>query len=462
MPIVALVSIGGFTPSALVGQDGEKPLLPTVARFAGVGVRAFEVQRVVPATAYPAHATLVTGVSPAKHGIVADRRIGEHGTTDAWYSAATGLKVPAIWEVATDAQQLVASLDWPTTQGASLSLLLPDVPGALSGVTWLDRLREAATPSAMLALAEKHGAAKPEAAQPGPARDAALVGVACELVSAPKRPQLILLSLSQTSQALAEFGPDTPQAAAAFAGADRELDRWLHCLHDAGELELTSIFVVGDFGTSSVHTAIAPNVVLATARLVTMKGDAIESWEAIARSNGGSAFVYATSERAAVRAREVLGREAGEAAGFRLLTADEMLHAGADPEAWFGLEADPGYTFEDAATGELLRPAAARGVGGYVSAGPALDPGFAAWGRGIRQGIRIPVMRQTDVAPSLARLLGLSLDKAEGHALIGLFPLLPKAAPTKATPTTNPAPAPPATPKPDNTRPGAPTPRSQR
>jgi hypothetical protein len=468
VPIVALISIGGFTPAALVGQDGEKPLLPTIARFAAVGVRAFQVQRVVPATAYPAHATLVTGATPAKHGIVADRRIGEHGTTDAWYSAASGLKVPAVWEVAVEAQQLVASLDWPTTQGASLSLLLPDVPGTLAGVSWLDRLREAATPTAMLALAEKHGAAKPDAAQPGPARDAALVGVACDLVSAPRRPQLILLRLSQTSQALAEFGPDTPQAAAAFAAADREIERWLRCLKDAGELEISSIFVVGDFGTSAVHTAIAPNVALATAHLVTTQGEAIASWEAIARSNGGSAFVYAKSERAALRAREVLGREAGEAAGFRMLTADEMLQAGADPEAWFGLEAEPGYTFEDAATGELLRAAAVRGVGGYVSAGPALDPGFVAWGRGIRQGIRIPVMRQTDVAPSLARLLGLTLDKAEGRALVGLFQIPkppPKAAPTtKPGSPTKPAPTPPAmpTPKPDTSRPGAPTPRPDR
>jgi hypothetical protein len=197
-----------------------------------------------------------------------------------------------------------------------------------------------------------------------------------------------------------------------------------------------------------------------------MQGNAIASWEAIARSNGGSAFVYAKNERAALRAREVLGRESGEAAGFRLLTADEMLKFGADPEAWFGLEAEPGYTFEDAATGELLRAAAARGVGGYVSAGPALDPGFVAWGRGIRRGIRIPVMRQTDVAPSLARLLGLSLDKAEGRALVGLFEIpkpAPATAPTKpAPPPSKPAPMPPATPRPDAGRPGAPTPRPLR
>jgi predicted AlkP superfamily pyrophosphatase or phosphodiesterase len=445
VPMVALVSIGGFTPQALLTENGGKPLLPTVARFATHGARAFEVAPVVPAASYPAHATLLTGVSPAKHGIEADRRIGEHGVSDVWYSAVSALRVPALWHAAGDAQQLVASLDWPTTQGAAISLLLPDVSGMQPGQSWLERLRGAAAPTAMLELAEKHGAAAPEAARPGAARDAALVGIACELVAAPRRPRLLLMRLSQTSQALAEFGPGSPEAEQAFAGADRELERWLHCLRDAGQIEITSVFVVGDFGTSAVHTAIAPNAVLALARLLVPQSDGVASWEAIARSNGGSAFVYAKSERAALRARDVLLREADESGAFRVLSADELLHEGGDPEAWFGLEASPGYVFDDAATGELLRAAAVRGAGGYVSQSSAFDPGFAAWGRGIRRGIRIPVMRQTDVAPTLARLLGLSLGETEGHALVGLFETAkpppenapPKAAPPKAPPGTS-------------------------
>jgi hypothetical protein len=126
-----------------------------------------------------------------------------------------------------------------------------------------------------------------------------------------------------------------------------------------------------------------------------------------------------------VRAREVLQAEARASGVFRVLSADEMLRAGADPDAWFGLEAEPGYVFEDAASGPLLRAAAVRGAGGYVSPLPALQPGFAAWGRGVRRGIRIPVMRQTDVAPTLARLLGVPLEGSEGRVLIGLLEVAP-------------------------------------
>lgn len=437
-PLVALISIGGFTPAELTPTAlGAEPLLPTVARFAEHGARAYRVAPVTPATTYPAHASLVTGVRPAKHGVVADRRIGEHGIAPGGYRAATALRAVPLWQAAAEAVLRVAALDWPTTQGAAIAQLLPDVtPNEQQ--SWLEQLR-GSTSTEMIALAERHGAGAAEAKAPGAERDAVLVGVACELVAAPRRPQLLLLRLSQTSAALTRFGPGSPEALKAFAGADREIERWLRCLRDTGLLENSSVFVVGDMGFGPVHTAIAPNVALAEARLLTLQGDAIASWEAIARSNGGSAFVYAKNERAALRAREVLEREAGETGAFRVLSADELLRVGADPEAWFGLEAQPGYAFEDDTRGELERAAAALGVGGYVSAGPGLAPGFAAWGRGIRRGIRIPVMRQTDVEPTLARLLGLAPGPAEGRALVGL---LEPAAPLPATAAPPPAKAP--------------------
>lgn len=426
-PLVALVSIVGFTPAALDPGPQGAPRLPTAAAFAAQGARADRMLPVVPAATYPAHASLVTGVRPITHGILADKRLAQRGVAAVPLTAASALRVPAIWQVANEGGLRVASLDWPSTRGAAISQLLPDITPGRSP-NWLEALRDVAPPT-VVALAERHGAGDPAAAWPGAKRDAVLVDVACELAHAAKRPRLLLLRLSQTWSALLQFGPDSPEATQAFQGADRELRRWLECLRDANQLESTSVILVGDFGYGSVHTAIAPNTALASARLLEAVGGATASWDAIARSNGGSAFVYARGERPAVRARDVLDRESHETGAFHVLSADEMLKVGADPEAWFGLEAEPGFTFVDDASGEFLRPAAVRGAGGYVLAGPALDPGFAAWGRGIRRGIRIPVMRQTDVAPTLARLLGVNLEGAEGHALVGLLEAAP-AAPT--------------------------------
>ncbi|HET6303712.1 MAG TPA: hypothetical protein VFG80_02945, partial [Myxococcota bacterium] len=86
---------------------------------------------------------------------------------------------------------------------------------------------------------------------------------------------------------------------------------------------------------------------------------------------------------------------------------------------WFGLEATPGYAFGAKATGALLEPAGVRGASGYLPGHREMQPAFVLWGRGVRAGVSIPWMRQSDVAPTLARLLGASLDAVDGRPVVG-------------------------------------------
>jgi hypothetical protein len=126
-----------------------------------------------------------------------------------------------------------------------------------------------------------------------------------------------------------------------------------------------------------------------------------------------------------VRARRALAAEARRTRAFRVVSAEEMLRLGADPDAWFGLEAEPGFAFVDSPHAPPVRPAARRGAGGYLPHRPEMNAGFVAWGRGIRSGVRVPIMRQTDVAPTVARLLGLDLGEVEGRALVGALESVP-------------------------------------
>jgi hypothetical protein len=108
-----------------------------------------------------------------------------------------------------------------------------------------------------------------------------------------------------------------------------------------------------------------------------------------------------------------------------------MLESGADPEAWFALEAQPGTVFRDLEGRSVVEPAALRGSGGYLRAAEKLEPGFVAWGQGLRAGVRIPWMRQSDVAPTVAALLGLELAPKDGRRLVGVL-ALPRIGPVGA------------------------------
>lgn len=423
--LVVMVSLAGLGADRYRGAA--QASMPALAALAEAGVSADAVEGVTPASAYPAHATLVTGEVPAAHWITADRMLGAQGVRTLHFSHASRLRVPTLWQRSTEAGGRVAALAWPTTVGAEIALRLPDLEPVRSGDTWLGVLADAATPE-VLALARAAGGEAPAANAPGSARDRVLVGVACSLLESPQPPALLLLRLSQTELPLLVYGPGSPEADAAFQQADREIARLFACLRRGPARDSAALLVMGDRGFTSAHSAFAPNTALAKAGLMTPAPglDAgVVQWSAIVRSNGGSAFVYAQKERDAVLARSALAAEA-RVGSFRVVAADELLRGGADPEAWFGLEAEPGFVFGDAVQGPFLAPAAIRGASGYLPSRDEMNTGFVAWGRGLRTRVRIPRMRQTDVAPTAARLLGVALGEVSGRPLIGALDLPPR------------------------------------
>lgn len=412
---VLLVSVAGLVPDAYRAAPGGSSGMPVLAALARAGAEADAVEPAAPASVYPTHATLVTGELPARHGIASDRLLDERGVRRARYSHATRLRAPTLWQRVQEAGRSVASLDWPSTEGAAVDLLLPDVEPAREGESWVGLVADAATPR----LAERVRAlAAADPSPPSAERDAIFTTLACELVSDPAPPALLLLRLSATGYALARWGPGSPEAREAFARADAHLRRVLGCLDAAGALGVSAVAVVGDRGFLPVHTEIEPNVVLVRRQLLSVDRS-LGPWGAIVRPNGGSAFVYAADEERAVAARRALEEAAAETRAFRVVSADELFELGADPESWFGLEATPGFQFGAKMTGALLEPARGRGAAGYLPAHREMQPAFVLWGRGARPGVKIPWMRQSDVAPTLARLLGVSLDAVDGRAMVG-------------------------------------------
>jgi hypothetical protein len=422
---VLFVSVAGLTPGDYRDDGVRPPAMPTLAELAGAGAAADAVTAVAPAARYPANATLVTGQLPAVHGIVADHLKGDRGVRAARYWHASYLTAPTLWEVATREELRVAALGWPTTVGAEIDQLLCDLVPIARGESWLGVLTDASTPE-VLDLARAAGGAESATNREGAARDAVLAAVACELFASPEPPDLLLLHLSQAAPELTRHGPGTHRARAALRRVDGEIDRLLGCLARNGLLGASAVAVAGDRGVLPVHTLVAPNAVLAAEDLLVpgpRSTGVVKKWSALARSNGGSAFVYARSDAAALRARTALSAEARRTRAFRIVSAEEMLELGADPDAWFGLEAEPGFAFGNQPTPPLLRAEARRGVGGYLPQHSAMDAGFVAWGRGVRPGLRIPSMRQTDVAPTVARLLGLDLGVVAGRPLVGILAL---------------------------------------
>jgi predicted AlkP superfamily pyrophosphatase or phosphodiesterase len=173
------------------------------------------------------------------------------------------------------------------------------------------------------------------------------------------------------------------------------------------------VIVVSDHGFKAVKRNIRPNAVLKEAELADAANVIPE---------GGTAMAY-TVGSAPLRSRLVTAFngiegiervvEPKDYAAVGLPTpaensqAPDLLLVAKDGYAFVGGNALP--VVVDAPPGD--------GQHGYLNTDPEMDAIFIAWGRGIRPGAHADRIRNVDVAPTIAVLLGLQFSGVEGRPL---------------------------------------------
>ena len=104
----------------------------------------------------------------------------------------------------------------------------------------------------------------------------------------------------------------------------------------------------------------------------------------------------------------------------QILTGSEEANLGADPTCAFMLEARKGFYFTESYEGDLIKHISAEDVKrepkytlaahGYSPQKPDYSTLFMAAGKGVSSGQIIPNMHLVDIGPTLAAMLGLSLE----------------------------------------------------
>src|SRR5215470_687651 len=127
-PALVMVSVDGLKPEYVTQAEQHGAKVPNLRKMMTEGMYAEGVQGVVPTVTYPSHATLITGVWPAKHGIYTNTLFDplEKGK-QAWYWYAEDLKVSTLYDAAREAGRTTASVQWPVTVGAKITWDIPEV-----------------------------------------------------------------------------------------------------------------------------------------------------------------------------------------------------------------------------------------------------------------------------------------------------------------------------------------------
>ncbi len=215
-PTVVLVSIDGFRADYLDRYEA-----PVLARLAAEGVRAERLIPSFPTKTFPNHYTLVTGLYPEHHGIVANTMYDPDfdasfslGNRDAVADARWWGGEP-LWVTAEKQGQRAGIYFWPGSE-AAIGGVRPsywkvfdeDVPGSARVdelLGWLDRPPE-------------------------------------------ERPTFLTLYFSDVDHAGHDFGPDAPQVAEAIRTVDGYLGRLVEGLKARRLYDQVNLIVVSDHG----------------------------------------------------------------------------------------------------------------------------------------------------------------------------------------------------------------------
>jgi predicted AlkP superfamily pyrophosphatase or phosphodiesterase len=446
--IAGLLSTDFLNARGHIASERDNVRMPNLARMAREGAIGMQAHPPTPGAVYPSHATLVTGRNPIQHGIIADQALDEDGNRSLPYWDNRLLKGTTLWDAAIG--RGVLALGWPTTNGARIELVVPDGGPSDPAASWLEHMRNISTPMLMreldamaLVAAEEADRSKTKDDKDDRSdedektelsgwpsvieKDTAFAELACRIVASERDPGLWLIRFDQTLSYQRVFGFGSVEVDEALGRVDVEIGRITACLEAADQLGETAIFVTGDVAFQPVHTRIDPNVILGRNSLIgrdPRSSTGVRSWLALSRSNGRSAYIYARDAENAIEARELLEEEAAQTGGFEVVSAADLAEAGADPQAWFGLAAMPGFVIGNGLVQPVSRPSGLRASAGTF---PFLDVdssavGFVAWGRGVRPLVRVPSIQLADVAPTIATLLGLRLDDTlVGEPLIGIL-----------------------------------------
>jgi predicted AlkP superfamily pyrophosphatase or phosphodiesterase len=400
---VIVISIDGLPAYAFSDPNFS---MPAVRRLGKEGAVAEGMRTVNPAVTWPNHTSMVTGVSPSKHGVLFNGLPVRNGEgkplrVEPWVPKHDLVQAITVYDLAFAAGLRTAEVDWVAIQQ----------PKTIHHSFAERPTLEDAIPREMIAAGIINENDISTFAKTNIVRRDEIWTDAGVHILRKHKPNLLLFHLLATESGQHRYGARSLGAYTSWALADAHIRR----LVEAAGPNATFI-VVSDHGFKTYDKIIRPNAWMAAKG---MSGDVYTIPE------GGSAMVYITrASKKAELAPKVRAELTSLQGVSRIIEPSEYQQFGFPPPnermADFVILAEDRYAFDGTETGEPLVdvPAGSTpGAHGYVNTDPAMNAAFVASGAGIKKGVKLGVIRNLDVAPTIAHLLGLEMKNIEGQPL---------------------------------------------
>ncbi|HSO75924.1 MAG TPA: ectonucleotide pyrophosphatase/phosphodiesterase [Blastocatellia bacterium] len=417
---VVLISIDGLKPDHVLEAEKHGLKIPNLRRLVAEGAHASGVTGVLPTVTYPSHTTMVTGVAPAKHRVIANTPFDPYGKNmNGWYWYSEDIKVPTLWDACAKAGLTTGSVDWPVTVGANITFNIAQYWRADNAE---DRkaIRAFSTPG-LLSEAEAAIGAYSDGNDYSPAGDARRAGFNVYVLEK-KKPRFHLSYFGSLDDEEHRSGPYSSQTFAVL----EKLDAIVGQIRAAAETSgggRALICVVSDHGFKVTDKEVNLNSALQEAGLIELNEQGkVKSWRAFAWYGGGSAGIMLrdqADDEARRKTADVLNRLASDSSSGVAKVVDRagVPATGGFPDSAFVVALKPGYRLGAKLQGAVTAVVRSAGTHGYAPDVVEMNASFFIAGPGIAAGRDLGQIDMRDIAPTIAGLLGIPFPSAQGRRL---------------------------------------------
>jgi predicted AlkP superfamily pyrophosphatase or phosphodiesterase len=418
------------TPVVLISIDGLRPVdwrtataneLPTLYKLRENGSFAEGVVGVTPTLTYPSHVTLITGNSPAVHGVVSNTSFDPMSINQTgWYWYATDIRTQTLFGAAKKAGLKTANVHWPVTVDEQIDFSLPQI--------WRtghedDRklLKAVSTPGLQSLLEKKLNLVYAQGIKEDLEDDLNRAKFA-QAVLELKHPDFSTIYLTALDHNQHIFGPGTQEAKDVLKTLDTTLGEIIQTARKVNPK--TVIFVVSDHGFAQVKYDV--NLIGAFAQNGLIQYDAagkkVTGWSAAPWFSGGSAAVIlkdpsdkATHAKVKALLEQLrMNPEMGISTVYEKPTIRQL---GANPLADFWIEFKLGYEMGNDHTAAPVSPSKYKGMHGYSPTNPEMQASLLISIPNKKNSTNLGTVDMRDIAPTIAKVLGIQLKNTEGKAL---------------------------------------------
>lgn len=415
-PIVVLITLDGFPARAL--KDPRLPM-PELRALEANGAHADAMIPINPTVTWPNHTTLITGVNASVHHVMQNGLItfpadGAEPRIKPWVPKSELVHAETLYDAAAAKGLTTGQVDWVAIYDAKhvkwqfAERPIPDSPIVRDLIT-----QNLITPADVRHFDDSSPAW----------RDQIWTDAAIDIL-VHHTPNLLLFHLLQTDTISHEYGTMTNAAFAAYAYADTRIAALVNAARQAGLLNRITFIIASDHGFANYHHRIRPNAALVQLGLL-KKQDGQYRGKVWSVSVDGVDYIYIRdkSERATL-VPELK-------AYFEKLPGIEAVYTNKEAQA-IGLPATGttdqapdlllaakmNYVFSNSTKMPLeITIHCLRGNHGYLNTYPDMQALFIASGAHIRPGVDLGTISNLRVAPTIAKLLGVSLPAAKQQPL---------------------------------------------